>query len=289
MIGHALKRNVQVTGFYPDYHIDKKIPLSSIINIGNLNIILQLLGLTTQVEEQDPTIVWTNSLHLNPTKKPYVVHRETGCWERLIAELRQESGPSLNLNDTFAFNLEQLYPPAQQRVVMNLFYNIPWIDLFKEILVISQKLLGLTSYQYASIHFRLEDDTFLLRTQLNDEDYTKYLYNSYLDAIAKWESTDIFLATHLLKAPNRNNHLCDQLKEKYPKVKCWTGNSWRAFYPDAPVGREIDGIVDYLLCLYSTAFIGYQRSTYSLILDGYFKEMGRPTYLIPSPPPPSGV
>lgn len=98
-------------------------------------------------------------------------------------------------------------------------------------------------------------------SETTSNEITNNLFNSYIKAMEKYFSTDdkIYISTHLLKSNNQNNYLIDIIKQKYNVI---TSIPWRDNFK-LPIEREIDAIIDYLLCINADKFIGYEGSTFS--------------------------
>ena len=67
-------------------------------------------------------------------------------------------------------------------------------------------------------------------------------------------------SSHLLKSDNRNNSYISKIKKLYPNIVTFI--PWRNKF-SVPVGREIDAVVDFMICLGAQEFLGYEGSTFS--------------------------
>ena len=132
--------------------------------------------------------------------------------------------------------------------------------------------------KYNVVHLRLEDDWltyFSPLAKLSPEKYTIKLAGDYYVSMKKLFSADdtIFLATHLLKSKNTNNHLIAEFQKTYPNIIFTI--PWRDKFSDFMKGREIDAIVDYLICLNGEKFIGLYYSTFSRIIGNIYQLNGK--------------
>ena len=143
-------------------------------------------------------------------------------------------------------------------------------------------MLGLTNY--SSIHLRLEDDLLKHVSKNNDpvkisnqllKDYNKNMNEMF-------SPTDpIYLATHLCKAPHKLNAIPYELQAKFNGIKFITSEEhWTHTIPYNIEGREIDAIVDLLICYDSDKFIGSKGSTFSQIISNKLKNEDKCTILV---------
>jgi len=77
--------------------------------------------------------------------------------------------------------------------------------------------------KYNAVHLRLEDDWINYHTSLNKlsfQDCSNLLIHCYKTEMSKmfFHDDTIYLATHLMKSPNKNNYIIDDLKQIYPKI-----------------------------------------------------------------------
>jgi hypothetical protein len=287
LIGYSLNRNIVVSGFYPDYNAQNKIKLSEIINMTHLNNLLKIEDINITVLDQapSPNITWARGPNFNPTKKQYLNGNPDWCFTKMAEELYQEQDVYVDMGDTFTFFLFRHNPDEWlSGLFVRLLIGIKYSPNILSIVSKCNHILQLKS-NYSSIHLRLEDDFLFHRPDKSVPEivYGEMIKNKYLDVIPRYfsQSEDIYLCTFLLKKQNQYNFFPNYLKNKYQGMKFWKNPDfyWRNSITVAR-GREIDALIDYLICLGSSKFLGYNGSTFSEVVKYYFDDCGKSAILI---------
>jgi len=286
ILGYSQNRHVVVSGFYPDYNSQNKIRLSDVVNLVHLNNLLKIEDINIKVLDQSEiNVEWKKSEHLNPTKKQYLNGNPDWAFVKLAEDLFKEKGDYIDISDTFTFFLfRHNVDDWLSTLFVKLLIGIKYSDRILATVEQCKTMLQLKP-AYSSIHLRLEDDFLFHRPDksVSELAYGENIKNRYLSSIPNYfsKSEDIYLCTFLLKAPNQYNFFPGFLKSKYPGVKFWKKPEfyWRS-HLNLPKGREIDALVDYLICLNSSKFLGYNGSTFSEVIKYYFDEMNKIAILI---------
>lgn len=278
LLGHLLNRQVVVNGFYPDYNQPRKISLGKVVDINGLNKLISEKGLRTKIIDGfENTEQWPKSKHLNPTKKTYVQQNKPGCLDQLIRELSEERNvPRVDISDVFSYSLFRQNPDETLRkLYTDLLLRLPFTNEIMNIVETSKQQLKLDNY--SSLHLRVEDDIIRCRPdkKITYQQFADKIQNKYRGEMAKTFTPDekVYVSTFLLKGPNTQNAFLPELKNKYRGLTYWEPPEvyWRKSFPNFPLGREIDGLIDYLLCLGGKKFLGYNGSTFSENIKYHFE------------------
>jgi disulfide oxidoreductase YuzD len=239
LLGHLTKRNIYNPNFLPNYNSLSSIPLSEILDIDQLNKLLT----NTQ-------ILMSNNLYNWST-----VHQDKFAFntslESIINILNQDDHPYVDLGLVFA-----IYRTTNELVQfqLNIYKNLPFKSQYYDVLnYCKSNYLGT---KYNAIHLRLEDDWPHYGSNDTPEIATEKIVKSYYDAMSQLflPIDTIYIATHLIKSKNKNDWVIGEIEKKYPN--CVFSISWRDQFPDIPQGREIDALIDYLICRNAEKFIG---------------------------------
>jgi hypothetical protein len=251
-----------------------------------LNALIVKLGLKTHVHDAAilPDYIKKlinscgDSRFINPTKD---IFNKYGFMNTL-AMLRSEEERILNLRDTFSVEIFVKHPDLEIREMFNgLLANMEFSNKFTPIVDYIKKSLNLSNYK--AIHLRLEDD-WVRNIVKNHKIPIQKVYQQYLYSIeSMMDSSDqIFLATHLTKSVNQMDFVVDQLQKQYPYAKL--SQSWRDAFPEMYSGREIEAIVDYLVCRDAQTFLGWRHSTFSYSLMKCFEATAKVFVDVMNPP-----
>jgi len=271
LLGHYTNRKILLTYFYPEYNTDEEIPIGKIIDLSRLNLIISQLNLSTYVHDVSTFLghvkseidTCSKSCYYNPTKR-------SGDLLQILAELSKDQGQILDLGDTFSNTLFSNMQSCQQLLI-----KIPFNNCFDPVVNHIKTKLGLT--QYKSIHLRLEDD--MLKSLSKWSSITgPIIYQGYLSELKLMirDHEQIFVATHLTKSPNEMNSSFQHLRQIYPSIVMSSG--WRENFPSFYKGRDIDALVDYLICRDAESFLGFSYSTFSRVTMLYLENRGKICY-----------
>ena len=285
LFSHYVGRYLVVTGFYPQYNSDTKIGLSKIIDLPHLNLLLAKLNLSTYLIDFDALhpplknriLNCQKSRYYNPAQQTFNIHKFLGT----LIHLKSETERFLDLGGTFSIGIFLENPEQEiKQLAIKLLGGIKFTRPFTEIID------SFSQEKYKTVHFRLEDDMLLHKSEIlksTPEEIGVSVYQRYKERLKKFVSPDqkFFLATHLTKSQYKMNYLVDELKRDYPKM--FMSGDWREKFPSFYFGREIDAIVDYLLCVNGTSFLGWSASTFTNCLIYSFNECGKLFYTIDDP------
>lgn len=251
LAGHSSSKHIVVPYFYLQYNLHDYVKISKIIDLKSLNKHLHNIGIKINIFSSHGHQIWKQT-HLLSDSYRYI-----------------DIGPTFRLpNDD------------ERDLVYKILSGLEFKSEFTSIVNWCLHQLNLTNF--IGIHLRLEDDMIIHLSSSSQTDIIATEYtNKYLKFIDDHVSLDqhIYLATHLGRSPNRCNHVLDLICKKYKNTKI--GINWRSHFPAMYSGREIDAIVDFLICRRSKIFLGYSCSTFSATLYQLSKLEGKPAFFLP--------
>lgn len=260
-MSHYMGRRLSTIGFLPHYNETRIVPLSEIIDVTMLKSTIRRGYRTVLTDEPSPPDIppFSEELHL------LFCH-----WGDAYRLLRNEDRP--------------LWIGCSMRRVMSSIESMALLRTFQPSQGVREVVESIVSTlgDFTAIHLRLEDDwlsDMLCVAQSQSEAVTEMLWRAYTDAMKEIMSPEdtCYVCTHLGKSPNRNNYLLDNLREMYPRTI--TCPPWRDKY-NLQVGREVDALIDYLVCLRASKFIGVNHSTFSITTSIILSSYGRKVILI---------
>lgn len=294
LLAWCCNRDLYVTGFYQNYNQQRKIPLKDVIDIQYLNNMLQIEGINVTVSEDYKNKSWVKSRLYNAAKVDFnhpdynhlrgTLDSEPLFQKKLILMLKYlypEKEEYIDIGDTFDYFLfRENIDETLKDIFRNLIVNIKYNHRLYEVRDHCINKMGLNG-KFSAIHFRIEDDIIFHRPDKSvpESEYGEKIKENYMKYISKhFNKQDvIYLSTFLLKGPNKYNYLPLVLKNQYSNVRFWQKPKfyWRNDFKDLIEGREIDAIIDYLICLKADKFVGFNGSTFSEIIKYYFEFHGK--------------
>lgn len=286
MLSHFTQRHLIVAGFRPNYNSGEVIPLSHIIDLPHLNHLLRELKMEVQVHD-----------HQKHSWKDYdfdaLLKRFWGkenCQQNVVKALSDLTESYISLGYAFFCELDKFYTnPTSWDLLMHIMSQFRFTSILYVIANRYKQILQLPS-TYSVLHLRVEDDVIHhivhlrpgTKGRLKEDEYRQRLKNRFIEASRDLFTSNepIYVATHLLKSPNKFNSLPNELKLVFPKMIF--GDSWREHFPTAMNGREIDAIIDYILCTSASKFIGLDMSTFSVQLSYLMQYQHKPFHLVSS-------
>ena len=276
ILGHYLHRQVVISGFFPNYDSFQYIPLSKVINVNALNDYIKTKKLNTYVHEHNDSFSkyqWTYSLLCDSNtcnKMPFA---------NLICSMAADTNPYIHCITPMLLTVT-IHCKENKPLFDDIISNIKFSDVIYTMVKSIKQSLNLNSY--VAVHLRLEDDWIHHASHLFKMHPTKFIQhstNQYYLHIKNFcdKQTPIFLSTGLLKHKNLNNHLPQHIQSMYPNTVFLTSHTP---FTEIPQGREINAIIDYLLCLDADKFIGSQHSSFSLAVDIVFNKLHKPSKLL---------
>ena len=260
IIGHLTNRIIYEPTFLPNYNSLDSISYSEIVDTDHLNILLKTLGLDVSVsmgEHLDKQNWYKPSYYskffLNP------------ALNSIVDTLTQDDQPYIDLGIVFGFfDTTADLGDKRLRIYKEMRFRPQYYDVVKY--CVSTHL----NNKYNVVHLRLEDDWVNYIMTLTGETFdnlTKRVVAAYIQGMSQLFSPNdtIYIATHLLKSENKNNPIMYDIKRRYPNAVF--SISWRDKFPNIPIGREIDALVDFLICRGAGRFIGWHQSTFSIMLN----------------------
>jgi hypothetical protein len=286
MLGHSTQRDLIVAGFRPNYNSSKVIPLSQIIDLPHLNQLLRELKMRVQVHDfMDRD--W-KFYDFDALIKRFWGHPD--CQKNVIALLTALTEPNINLGFAFFCELDKFYTDSTSwNLLMQVMSRFRFTLILHAIADQYKHILKLPP-NYAVLHLRLEDDLINhvvnerpgTKGKFKESEYRHRLKARFIGASQQLFRRDdtVYVATHLLKSPNKFNTVPTELKLMFPQMIF--GDSWRHHFPTAMEGREIDAIIDYLICTSASKFIGLDMSTFSVQLAYLMRGQRKPHRLVSS-------
>lgn len=270
---NATGRHIYNPRFLPNYNNTDWIPLSDVFDIPHFNQMFASLGLKVQIitDESTDQKEWIKPDYYNGA-----------CLQmysrvKVIDKLLKEEYPYVDLGEVFATMLDS--NSDIDKIELEFYKNMRFVpEIHSALDYIKNNFLG---EKYNVLHLRLEHDFVGPYADYGNRDYEEYtmiLLKRYFGIMEKMFSPDdkIYLATHLLKADYPNNYVIDLIREKYPNIIVAT--PWRE-HINAPLGREIDAIIDYLIAINAEKFIGMHGSTFSILINKINKSKGKESQL----------
>lgn len=265
MIGHFTDRLISVRDFCPNYNTNEKLSIGKVFDIGRLNVVLRELGLKTQVG--------TNGRGYSTVRhRLNIKDVDDIAILKILNDLKE---PAIDLDFTWFTQFVKSSRPDIKSMFFELLTRLPFKREFTEVVESLKNRLQLSNYKV--IHLRLEDDMIKFRTETSgDKEFGEKQRQSFIGRIKELFSSEdkLFIATDLGKSENRYNNVLEQLLIDYPNAR--TSKGWREHHPGIPVGRELDAIIDYLICRDGEFFLGDSSSTFSTVLMESFVLKKRP-------------
>jgi FkbM family methyltransferase len=272
LIGHKTNRDVFDSKFLPDYRSIDSVPISTVIDVDHLNQFLTDLNLNVQINTD-------KNLDKSNWVKPHYygfIYNISNNLNEISKIISQEKHSYLSIGWCFSLVLQtdEDIKKIEFEIYKNLRFRSEYYEVFN---YCKDKYLG---QKHNVVHLRLEDDLINHgKGELSFEQYSQNLFDKYAKAMDSLFSKDeiIYIASHLHKGQNKNNYMTDELKQKYPNIIM--SIPWRNLF-NLPVGREIDGIIDYLICINAEKFIGLGGSTFSMITGRILTTKNKPIMMI---------
>ena len=266
LIGHYVGRNILVTNFYPQYDKPNYLPIEDIIDMAHLNMSITKLGLSTYVSSvnmldplfRDKFNFCKKSKYYNPTKSVFI---NNGFLKTLLM-LQSEYEIILDIGDTFSAQMfQENNDPPIIKIFKQLLVGIKFTDRFYKIVDHIKKSIGIDK-GYKVVHLEIEDDKI-------------GLHNNYRKKLALFlnQSDKFVIVTHLIK----QHYTINEIKHEYPNL-IMLNSSWRNQFKSFYEGRDIDTIIDYLISLGGTAFLGYNRSSFSKVIMYSYQKHHKPYF-----------
>lgn len=291
MIGHYTGRDIMVSGFYPDYNNDYKINLCNILDIDETNEELSYVGINSKLIPYNSRITWIRSKFPNPVfRQEFVKIPGKERFFGMIEKLKTESEYYIDLYTSFVWPLMTPYDhdPELSEQATKIFLALMPSSLIQ--LCVTQRLEELNIFSdekvYYSIHLRLEDDWVNHMTKIyklskhfgkEKETFSKEIFNEIIGYINMLDNNKIFVATGLGKDEHMNNYMLTELDKLFPNRICVSHHKacdWDWIFPGITNAREIEGYIDFLICLDSKKFISSFYSSFSVSLKYCLKLLG---------------
>jgi hypothetical protein len=298
MLGESVGRNIMVRGFYPDYNSKFKIDLSHVINLDATNKALKDSGFSVQLEPFDGSLTWQKTKYQNPVFGHFDHVKGKARYEHIIAALKPETHDNIDLFTSFVWPLS--WPFGDDKELMKkatcMFLCMKPSDFMLSLVKERRELLGIgkgdgpnNENDFLAIHVRLEDDWVTHLTSVyrhtphfgkTEELFSRQIKDVIKSMILKTQCSSatgddttkrkIFLATGLGKSKHKNNDFLDELVEAFGKdatLMCkQNACDWKSKFPGIGEARELEGYIDFLICLEAKSAILASHSSFSVSL-----------------------
>lgn len=273
-LAHLNKRDLCNPTFLPNYNSLDSVCLSKIVDIDHLNNLLQSINFDVMVRI-DPILDKNNWIIPSYHDRFILVD----ALEYISDILTQDDQEYIDLGLVFGIYSSggKFVSEGRLTIYTDLKFNN---EYYKVLDYCVSKFL---SEKYNVIHLRIEDDW--IKYYMNCigadtfEECSNKLINKYFEVMHNtFDSNDvIYVATHLLKSENKNNFIMTEIQRKYPHAVF--SIPWREHFPNILKGREIDALIDYLICKRAEKFIGLGASTFSIMLHTILTRQGKTAIL----------
>ncbi|MEX0597954.1 MAG: hypothetical protein WD512_15805, partial [Candidatus Paceibacterota bacterium] len=233
--------------------------------------------------EYDPNIEWIKGQFLNPlSNQDFINLPEPSRWITMILVLKAEREKYINLESCFVWPLMHPYASNKDmcKLSIQIFLSLVPSNMIK--LCVQQKRRRMTK-NYCGVHMRLEDDwiNHLMKYNLdkNFEELSDKIFTEITESMKRIDiDKDFFIATSLGKNKNRNNYYLEKLKDIFPnRIHIFDKVcEWKEIYPEIIEAREIEGYIDFHMCLNADILILSNLSSFSQSLEFCFNELGKP-------------
>ena len=239
LLGSVSKRNIVVTGFYPNYNKPDTVHIGELIDIDKYNTYLSTIGTSILDIRDIPGVRWVDIDRYHETCSIQDTCNKIGGYPYIRL-------PIYSLNFC---RFTQLPEPYLVESLLNIQRNM----------VFNNELVsGSNDRDYIAAHIRIEDDMLKhLSTYVHGFDERSYvldIYNKIRD-ICLSQNKPVYIATGLGKYPNKYNHILETLKLELDVIP--TSSLGR--------GREFDAARDMFICTNSPIFIGGGREDNGII------------------------
>lgn len=282
MIGESTERNIMVTGFYPDYNSKFTIDLNEVIDIQHTNENLLKNGFSVQLQPYDKDINWVSTKYKNPVFGHFDSIKGKQRYLTMIEALKQEDSQNIDLFTTFVWPIPWAFGHDKELMdkATQMFLCLSPSQFIESCVKERVNFLNLAD-SYFVIHLRLEDDWVTHLTSKykgtchfgkTEESFSHEMFDSIINILKKQNDSEeiIFLATGLGKTSHKNNHMIQNMKEIFGdhRIKaCKQGVTvWKEKYPGIGDARELEGYIDFLICLKAKRAILATHSSFSVSL-----------------------
>jgi hypothetical protein len=271
-LAHLNKRHICNPRFLINYNNLDSILFSDIIDINHLNNLLITLKFDTNIEfdEKFEPQDWVKKAYYNNLVLVDGI-------EHIANGLAQDDETFIDLGLLFA--MYTIFDKHLNDGRLSIYKEMRFTQQYYDVLNFCK--INYLAESYNVVHLRLEDDWINSRSNEGKfEEVTNKLitsYNKTMDSLFKSDDI-IYVATHLLKSDNKNNWFMKEFKEKYPRSVF--SIPWRDNFLNITQGREIDALVDYIICRGSQKFIGLAASTFSIAINTLLKMDNKVSILI---------
>ena len=250
ILAHMTGRDIYDPRFRPQFDVSNTIPLSMIVDISYLHNYLRSMGIDTRIVYDR-----IGEMDILPDRDD-------------VGRLFLPTPIILDRIDTESRSLDigcAMPDPTRTVEASYILRDMKFCSIYEEVVDYCISQIGKS---YSSVHLRLEDDWIVIYHGCGHvfELKTYELWSMYKHYMSiMFQPTDkLYIATHLGKGSNRNTFILDELRSLYPNAITYI--SWRDRF-ELPIGREIDALIDYLICRRSEKFIGTRQSSFSIAVS----------------------
>lgn len=268
LLANKYNRNIYITHFQTNvYNINDTEQIDNIFDIPLFNTCLKTLDLNVIILADLPAEINTS------IQKIQGINYDAISSNQYINDIMDNDcnincqyldvGNILNLDIYKSFNIIH---QNKDNIFFQLFYNIPFHRTIMTTYVDIKEQLQLP-INYTCIHLRLEDDAinyFSKYFLIDKENLNEKLKHSYTEHINNEKDNSIFICTGLLLFNNSNNNFYQELKRQNSNIIDKQQIIISPFFQNR---RELLAILDFLIAKDANKFIGWNWSSFSLIIS----------------------
>jgi len=260
MLADLTHRNIVEPRFKVSFDRLDDVPLSMLVDIPALNSDLEQLGLQSRV------VPCPDGQWYDPSYNNYM-------WSHIGPDLARAA--EVIRKEPFYLRIGCSFPIYPSGLSLEIILKMKFTKIVNDVIDYCLPIIG---PNFNAVHFRFEDDWIPL-SRSPFEVASQILWDRYKQEMAKLFRPEdrIYVATHLTKGKNRNDYLVQELRDLYPNIII--GIDWRNHF-DLPVGREVDGLIDYLCSIRAEKFVGCNVSTFSTAIADNLIAQGKSAILV---------
>ena len=269
IIAHVLGRDVCFRGFLKDYNNSRDlVEVERILDIPSLKEVIVDLKLRTDI-----VLDFDVSDFTYPSGDRMATMNMSGELIDLLTNEENRNRENVIVYFPFHFFLEE-HGHIKRTLIERFRFHGAFYDIVER---------HIPPGNFKCLHLRLEDDVIVhWSSQLNrgSKEVSLYMMGAY-DGILRQnfsKEDEIFVCSALDKSRNLNDYYLKDLKRRYRIIKT------DRLYDDIPInGREVCAIIDFLIALKATRFVGVRHSSFSRLVKKKRSSMNKESIIIKIP------
>lgn len=263
ILGSIYNRNIYFNGFQVDYSNEYILnDFVNVIDINHLNRLLNQHNINTKIIDKidenidSVKVLETDNKLINDIKNIFT----------FIKSYNNLDNDIINLKNPISTYIPEEMNNFYNFIKLNIKFNDKYINIANQIIE-KYKL-----HNFCCIHLRMEDDAIKFTQKKLDKldtnlvnDIYKQTYINEIEIISKLD-VNIYICTSLGMSDNINNLFYKVIKKQYNLIDKYEFMKDIELYDSNFNHRELYGIIDYLIALKSTYFIGCDWSSFSIAI-----------------------